>query len=63
VTPPDDLQPDSARGTSAGVRRFRSRRTLWHTVGLLVALALAWLILRAYAQPGFVIDLMNMSLC
>lgn len=39
------------------------RRIVWHTVGLLVAAALAWLIMRAYRQPDFIIDLVSMSLC
>ncbi len=60
---PDDLPTDAARGSAAGARAFLSRRTLWHTVGLLLAGVLAWLILRAYRQPGFIIDLANMSLC
>lgn len=53
---------DAARGTTAGAR-FPSRRTLWHTVGLVLALVLAWLIFHAYRQPEFVIELMNFSLC
>jgi hypothetical protein len=40
-----------------------SRRTFWHTLGLVIALALAWLIFRAYRQPDFMLDLMNMRLC
>jgi hypothetical protein len=59
----DSLQIDAARGTTAGARRFPSRRTLWHTVGLLLALVIAWLVFHAYRQPDFVIDLMNFSLC
>ncbi|MCC7325265.1 MAG: hypothetical protein IT521_00480 [Burkholderiales bacterium] len=60
---PDDLQTDAARVPAAGARRFLSRRTLWHTVGLLLAAALAWLILRAYRQPEFMLDLVNLRLC
>jgi hypothetical protein len=63
VIPPDETPADGARATTAGARRFLSRRTLWHTVGLLVALALAWLIMRGYRQPEFIIDFTNMSLC
>jgi len=48
---------------SAGGRRFLSTRTVWHTVGIVVAIAVAWLILRAYRQPEFMLDLMNMSWC
>jgi len=40
-----------------------SRRTLWHTAGLLIALALAWLILRGYRQPEFLLDFVNLRLC
>ena len=39
------------------------RRIFWHTLGLLIALVLAWLIFRAYRQPDFILDLMNMRLC
>lgn len=46
-----------------GVRRFLSRRMIWHTLGLVIALALAWLILRAYRQPEFMIDLLSLRLC
>jgi hypothetical protein len=63
VTPadPHDLEP--ARGAAAGMRPRSYRRIVWHTVGLLVAAALAWLIMRAYRQPDFIIDLVSMSLC
>jgi hypothetical protein len=57
----DDLHP--ARGGAAGLRRGAYRRIVWHTVGLLAAVALAWLIMRAYRQPDFIIDLVNMNLC
>lgn len=61
-TPGDHSLP-TARGTPAGLRRFASRRVLWHTVGLLIALALAWLILRGYRQPEFILDFASMRLC
>ena len=51
-----------AHGNAAG-RRFLSRRTVWHTLGIAIAIAVAWLILRAYRQPEFMLDLMNMSWC
>jgi hypothetical protein len=51
-----------AHGHAVG-RRFLSRRTVWHTLGIVVAIAVAWLILRAYRQPEFMLDLMNMSWC
>jgi hypothetical protein len=53
----------AGRDRVAGLHRLASRRTLWHTIGLLVALALAWLVLRGYRQPEFIIDFMNMRLC
>jgi hypothetical protein len=59
--PPDPLHP--ARGNAAGLWRGAYRRVVWHTVGLVLAVALAWLIMRAYRQPDFIIDLVNMSLC
>ena len=47
----------------AGGRRFLSARVVWHTLGIVVAIAVAWLIMRAYRQPEFMLDLMNMSWC
>jgi len=43
--------------------RLFSRRVVWHTVGIVVALALAWLVFRAYQRPEFMLDLMNMAWC
>jgi hypothetical protein len=64
VSSPDDPHSSPARGAAAGARRFLSRRTLWHTVGLAVALALAWLLFRAYRQPEFMIDMLSaVGLC
>jgi hypothetical protein len=60
---PDQDNSDPNRGAASGVRRFLSRRTLGHTAGLLIALALAWLILRGYRQPEFLLDFVNMRLC
>jgi hypothetical protein len=45
------------------VRRWLSRRAVWHTAGLLVALALAWLLLQAYRQPALMLELSGMRLC
>ena len=39
------------------------RRVAWHALGLVVAALLAWLILRGYRQPEFLLDLANMRLC
>jgi hypothetical protein len=55
-------EPVSARNAreAAGVRRFWNRRVLWHTAGLVIAIALAWLLLRAYRQPEFMIDFLSL---
>lgn len=58
-----DPQPSPNARDPVGVRRFLSRRMIWHTLGLVIALALAWLILRAYRQPEFMIDLLSLRLC
>jgi hypothetical protein len=39
------------------------RRALWHTLGLLLAAALIAVLLRAYRQPGFILDFGNLGLC
>jgi hypothetical protein len=52
-----------SNGAAAMLRRFFLRRTLWHTTGLIAALVLAWFVFRAYRQPDFIIDFMNMRLC
>jgi len=56
-------EPSGISGVSDGARRLLSRRVVWHTAGLLVALALAWLILQAYRQPELIIDLTNLRFC
>ena len=43
--------------------RFFSRRNVWHTLGIVVAMAVAWLVFRAYQRPEFMLDLMNMTWC
>jgi hypothetical protein len=40
-----------------------SRRVVWHTIGLVLAVAAAWLILRAYRQPEFLLGVVNLQLC
>jgi len=41
-----------------------SRRVLWHSLGLAIAVAVALLILRAYREPEFMIDVLSMvGLC
>ena len=43
--------------------RFFERRIVWHTLGFVVALVLAWLVFRAYRQPEFMLDVFNTMLC
>ena len=50
-------------GMAGGLRRLLAQRPFWHSVGLALALALAWLVFRAYRQPDFLIDLVNLQLC
>ena len=45
------------------LRRLFLYRAVWHTVGLVVALAVTWFIFRAYRQPEFLMDFMNLRLC
>jgi len=54
--------PD-AHGAAPLPRRFQSHRAVWHTAGLLLALAIAWLVFRAYRQPDFLLDFVNLRLC
>jgi hypothetical protein len=55
--------PDRNAGAAREPRRFLSRRAFWHSAGFLLALAIAWLVFRAYRQPDFLIDFVNMQLC
>jgi membrane-bound metal-dependent hydrolase YbcI (DUF457 family) len=50
-------------GPAGGPRRLLAHRAFWHSIGLLLALAVAWLVFRAYRQPDFLIDLVNLQLC
>ena len=50
-------------GATATSRRFFSHRAFWHSAGILLALAVAWLVFRAYRQPDFLLELANMQLC
>jgi hypothetical protein len=44
--------------------RLFQRRTVWHTLGVVVAVALAWLIFRAYQRPDFMIEMLGaVGLC
>jgi hypothetical protein len=40
-----------------------SSRIVWHTLGLIAAVIVAWLIFRGYRQPEFLLELANMRLC
>jgi hypothetical protein len=50
-------------GMASGLRRLLVQRAFWHSVGLVLALAVAWLVFRAYRQPDFLIDLVNLQMC
>jgi hypothetical protein len=61
--PSDDEKQVTEDGVTSRSRRFFSRRAFWHSAGILLALAIAWLVFRAYRQPDFLLDLANMQLC
>ena len=56
---PDHPPPAPA----ARAPRATSRRYVWHTLGLLLAIAIAWLVMLAYRQPDLMLELSNMRLC
>ena len=58
-----DREPVAAGESTGGTRRPWSRRTFWHGVGLAFAVALAWLVMRAYRQPEFLLEFSNLRLC
>jgi cell division protein FtsB len=61
VTEPVSLSsPPAGSSTPA---RFFGRRIVWHTLGILLAALVAWLVFRAYRQPGFLLDFVNLQLC
>ncbi len=59
----DGAAPQLGPPLRPDLRNFYSRRAFWHSAGILLALAVAWLVFRAYRQPDFLIDLANMQLC
>jgi hypothetical protein len=61
--PFDDANSSTHSGAAGGPRRLLSQRAFWHSIGLLLALAVAWLVFRAYRQPDFLIDFVNLRLC
>ncbi len=58
MTPPGLLSPHSR---ADGRRRIP--RAVWHTVGLVLALLLAYVIWRGYQSPDFLLDLAAFRLC
>ena len=59
----DNDPPDRNAGAASELRRFLSRRAFWHSAGFLLALAIAWLVFRAYRQPDFLIEIVNLQMC
>jgi hypothetical protein len=45
------------------MRRVLTHRLLWHTIGIVLAAAIVWLVFRGYRQPELLLDLVNMRLC
>ena len=58
MTPPGLLAPQSPVDG-----RRRIPRAVWHTVGLVLALLLAYVIWRGYQSPDFLLDLAAFRLC
>ena len=58
MTPPGLLSPHSDAEGRRGIPRV-----VWHTVGLVVALLLAYVIWRGYQSPEFLLDLAAFRLC
>ena len=44
-------------------RHLLTRRIVGHTIALIVAALVAWLVFRGYRQPELMLDLANMRLC
>ncbi|MCC7040948.1 MAG: hypothetical protein IT516_11635 [Burkholderiales bacterium] len=59
----DRVEPSPADEGPASASRASSRRVLWHLIGVLLAAMIAWLVLLAYRQPEFLLDLTNLRLC
>jgi hypothetical protein len=58
VTQTEDLAP-----TRTGAGRARLSRAMWHTIGLILALLLAYAIWRGYQAPDFLLDFAAFRLC
>ena len=59
----DPSTPPPSQSSGPVAPRGASRRIVWHALGLIVAALVAWLILRGYRQPDFLLDISNMRLC
>ena len=44
-------------------RGQRLPRFVWHTIGLVLAALLAWVVWRGYQNPDFLLDLSAFRLC
>ena len=43
--------------------RIRVPRAVWHTIGLVLAALLAYLIWRGYQSPDFLLELSSLRIC
>jgi len=48
---------------SAQFARIRIPRVVWHSIGLIVAAVLAYLVWRGYQSSDFLLDLSGLRLC
>ncbi len=55
--------PASQASTPAITCLGGGRRSLWHVLAMVLAVAVAWLIFTAYRQPGFILDVASLRLC
>ena len=66
MTPGDDSLRDplsASLGLPQARLRARIPRAVWHTIGLLVAALVTYLIWQAYQSPDFLLDLATWRLC
>ncbi len=54
---------DAAHAATLFSRHPRLPRVVWHTIGLILALLLGYLIWRGYQTPEFLLDLSAFRLC
>jgi len=43
--------------------QFHVPRAVWHSIGLIVAVILAYLVWRGYQSPDFILDLSSLRFC